>query len=255
VTLLPHHLALIEESAISEQVARERGYFSVSKPGDLNGRFPKSQRLAPALVVPIHDAWGVQVFCQLRADEPRVIDGRTVKYETPRGSRLTIDVPPAVRPHLGDPRVPLIVTEGARKADSAVSAGLRAVNLLGVSGWKGRNEKGGLTALDDWAMMALNDGRPVYVAFDSDAMTKQSVHQAVSRWGNSLSTVARRCGSSICRTARTEVRRDSTTSWPPATPATTCWRWRAMCCDRCRRTHRPQLCRMYRCSRPASWPP
>ena len=184
--LLPQHAQLLRDSAISDEVAEQRGYFSVSRPGDLNGRFPNSQRLAPALVVPIHNVWGEQVFCQLRPDEPRAIDGRTVRYETPRGARLVIDVPPAVRPRLGDPKCPLIVTEGARKADAAVSVGLNAVNLLGVSGWKGRNADGGITALDDWSMVALNDGRLVYICFDSDAMTKSAVHAEVIKLARHL---------------------------------------------------------------------
>jgi len=47
-----------------------------------------------------------------------------------------------VRAHLGDPTIPLLITEGIRKADAAVSAGLCAVDILGVWNWRGRNEAG-----------------------------------------------------------------------------------------------------------------
>jgi hypothetical protein len=55
-----------------------------------------------------------------------------VKYETPQGQRNGIDIPPGVRDQIGDPTVTLLVTEGSRKADAAVSAGLCCVSLLGV---------------------------------------------------------------------------------------------------------------------------
>ena len=40
---------------------------------------------------------------QIRPDKPRSVRGRIVKYETPAGGRLSIDVPPTARPWLGDP--------------------------------------------------------------------------------------------------------------------------------------------------------
>ena len=59
---------------------------------------------------------------QTRADEPRIVNGEAVKYETPSGSRMALDVPPSCREHLADPRIPLFVTEGVRKADKAIGA-------------------------------------------------------------------------------------------------------------------------------------
>jgi hypothetical protein len=64
-----------------------------------------------------------------------------------------------------NPYVPLIVTEGLRKADAAVSVGVCCLGLLGVWNWRGRNEVGGATALVDWERIALK-GRSVYLAFD-----------------------------------------------------------------------------------------
>ena len=177
--LLPQHRELIEASGISDKIAEQRGYFSVSEPQELQGVVPKSQHLAPALVIPVFNTWGEKEFFQIRPDSPRVVDGRSRKYETPRGAGLTIDCPPSTRPHLGNPKVPLVITEGVRKADAAASIGLRAIDLLGVWGFRGSNGEGGITALDAWNAIALNTGRPVYICFDSDAMTKKSVHGAV----------------------------------------------------------------------------
>ena len=93
---------------------------------------------------------------------------------------MALDVPPACRPLLGNPAVPLYVTEGARKADAAASQGLCCIALLGVWNWRGSNEVGGKTALADWESIALND-REVGIVFDSDVMTKTAVHAALGR--------------------------------------------------------------------------
>ena len=74
--------------------------------------------------------------------------------------------------HLGTPVTrSQVVTEGVRKVDAIVSKGMTAIALLGVWNWRGTNQQGGKTALADWEAVALN-GRPVYLCFDSDVMTK-----------------------------------------------------------------------------------
>jgi hypothetical protein len=181
MTLLDHHAELLKASAISPEVADARGYWSATMPRELDRHFGQTQRrLVPALVIPTYDVRGEVVFHQLRPDEPRTVDGRVRKYEIPPRARMAIDVPPAVRTVLGNPKVPLGISEGARKADSAVTAGLYTVDFVGVWTWRGRNSDGGLTALSDWEYIALND-RVVYLIFDSDAMVKHEVHDALTR--------------------------------------------------------------------------
>ena len=179
--LLDHHAQLLHASGISDAVAHERGYWSATSRKQLERLFGETQRgLVPALVIPTFDVRGEVCFSQLRPDDPRTVKGRIRKYEMPYGARMAVDVPPAVRGVLGDPKVPLVVTEGARKADSAVSAGLCAIDLVGVWTWRGRNEHDGLTALPDFEYIALKD-REVFLGFDSDAMTKREVHAALER--------------------------------------------------------------------------
>jgi hypothetical protein len=139
----------------------------------------------PALVIPLWNVLGERAGAQLRPDTPRMLDGKPAKYETRAGQKMLLDVPPRVRPHLGDPARPLVITEGPIKADAAVSAGLDCVALLGVWSWRGRNDDGGKVALPDWDLVALN-GRRVLVAFDSDVMLKAQVHQALGRLGRFL---------------------------------------------------------------------
>jgi Domain of unknown function (DUF3854) len=142
--LLPQHEALLRDSAIAPAVARDRGYRSVTVRADLHRLgFSARQARVPALLIPIRDVHGEVALYQARPDEPRILDGRSVKYETPKGARMALDVPPSVRAMLGDPGVPLFITEGVRKADSAASIGLCCIALLGVWNWRGTNEQGG----------------------------------------------------------------------------------------------------------------
>jgi len=103
-----------------------------------------------------------------------------VKYESPRGSANRLDCPPRCRKMLGDPRVPLWVTEGSKKADSLASRGACSVSLAGVWGFKGKNELGGVTLLADWDYIALKE-RVVYLSFDSDVVAKEPVRKALVR--------------------------------------------------------------------------
>jgi hypothetical protein len=180
------HARLLPDSAVAPRVASARPYSTVARAAGL-GRlgFAKSQRNAPALVIPVRDVYGELATYQARPDEPRIVKGKPLKYETVAGDRMRIDVPPAVRGELGNPAVPLFLTEGARKADAAVSAGLCCIAVLGVWNWRGTNEWGGKTALADFESIAFKDaagvGRKVYIVFDSDAMTKRSVYLALTR--------------------------------------------------------------------------
>jgi hypothetical protein len=182
VALLPQHEKLLDESAISPDVRTERGYRSVERKAELEQLgFALSQRRVPCLLVPIWDVKGNPAFSAIRPDSPRTKTGKTIKYETPRGVCLVLDVPPRARPALADPKVPIFVTEGSRKADAAASQGLCCIDVLGVWGWRGTNASGGKTALADWDEIALS-GRTVYIAFDSDVTTKDQVRLALVRF-------------------------------------------------------------------------
>ncbi len=179
--LLPQHAELIRASDISPEVAAARGYRSIMTKAELKQLgFSDSQRRVPALLIPVRGVTGEIVTYQIRPDEPRIANGKPLKYETPSGTRMSLDVPPGIRSKLGDPTVPLFITEGARKADAAVSHGLCCIALLGVWNWRGTNEWGGQTALADWESIALR-GRRVYIVFDSDVMLKEAVHLALGR--------------------------------------------------------------------------
>ena len=142
--------------------------------------FSDTQARVPALLIPVYGTSGDLVLYQARPDTPHIKDGKPIKYETPRGSRMVLDVHPAARAALANPDTPLFVTEGIKKGDCLVSRGCCAVALLGVWNWRGTNELGGKTSLPDWEAVALNS-RQVYVIFDSDVMLKPQVHAALTR--------------------------------------------------------------------------
>ncbi|MEI6914775.1 MAG: DUF3854 domain-containing protein [Armatimonadota bacterium] len=179
--LLKQHADLIGASAISPQVSAERQYRSVSSKAEIRKLgFSESQSIAPTLLIPIYDVQGELCLYQHRPDTPRIRSGKALKYETPAGSKMRIDVPPRCGQSLCDPKIPLWITEGVRKADSAVSHGLCCIDLLGVWNWRGTNDQGGKTALPDWESIALN-GREVNICFDSDVVTKPQVADALMR--------------------------------------------------------------------------
>jgi hypothetical protein len=159
-------------------------------------------------------------FGRVKPDRPRQeqrADGsiRCIKYEQPRGVGLRIYVPPMVWPLMADPSLPLLVTEGEKKALAAAQLDFAIVGLSGVDCWskprpKGPDDRGRGTRelLDDWQAIALR-GRVVYVLFDAER--PGSTNDAV-RAAESAST-----GS--CRT-----------SWQKASASATSWPASACCC-------------------------
>ncbi len=178
-----HTKMLLEESSISREVVEARGYHTICTKAELKRLgFSENQCNVPGLLIPVYAPSGEIATYQYRPDLPRVgKNGKPVKYETPSGTRMALDVHPLARERLGDPSVPLFITEGVKKGDALVSRGLCAVALLGVWNWRGRNGDGGLTALAEWEHVALNGGRPVSIVYDSDVMRKPAVYKALAR--------------------------------------------------------------------------
>ena len=180
-----HRQTLEAESAIAAEAIERRGYFSTRDRGQLEGLgFGRSQQIIPALVVPLWNFRGEVDGYALRPDIPRNgSNGKPIKYEIPSGARPTLDVAPLTRDQIGDPTKPLIITEGAKKADAAASRGLCALNLNGVWAWRGKNAQGGLTALPDWENIAFKGtkSRWVLLCFDSDVSQKAGVEAALRR--------------------------------------------------------------------------
>lgn len=190
-SLSPAHREELEKaSAIRPQVIADRGYQSIG-PAEVT-HLPKAfqgYQHQPGLLIPIHTVRGTIESWQLKPLKPRIgKNGKPIKYETAALAPQVLDVPPSVLQYLKDPKWPMVITEGAKKVDSAISSGLPCtIGLQGVYGWRGTNADGGKTALSDWEQIALN-GRQVMLAFDSDVMTKSDVRGALTRLASFLSS-------------------------------------------------------------------
>src|SRR5215212_10715298 len=93
-----HRRMLEEESAISEETWQTRGYGTVRSRSELVGIFPKWQRRAPALFVPMYSPDGETTSAQIRPNTPRRNrrSGKSVKYETAHKSGIILDVHPSM---------------------------------------------------------------------------------------------------------------------------------------------------------------
>lgn len=180
-----HQHELYVESGIAQEVIRQRYYQSLT--GDqLPTTFAEYQK-RDGLLIPIYNVRGELASFQLKPESPRTgKNGKPIKYETAANSPQVIDVPRACTSMISNPTIPLWITEGAKKVDSALSHGVRCIiGLQGVYGWRGTNADGGKTALPDWESIALNN-REVVIAFDSDVMVKDAVRAALNRLASFL---------------------------------------------------------------------
>ena len=174
------HAEMLARSGISPERAASRGYETITSKARLTEiGITRDGRRVPGLLIPLRGVDGSVWGHQYRPDDPRTLaTGRTVKYETPTDQRNGLDVPPGVGSVLGDPSIPLWITEGTKKADCAAAQGLCCVALLGVWGWRGTNSKGGTTALQDFQDVALKS-RQVVICYDSDVQRKPAVRGAM----------------------------------------------------------------------------
>ncbi|KPL80848.1 hypothetical protein ADN00_01275 [Ornatilinea apprima] len=200
-----HLKMLVEESGISDQVIRGRGYRTITIEGDLvQYGFSMAQRRVPGLLIPLHTTDGKIGLHVYRPDNPRIYEDRSkrdsdglrpvkvLKYEIPKGTGVRVDCPPACLSGLKNPAMPLYITEGQKKGDALASVGATAVCLLGVWNFKGRNEFGATTILADFDFIAW-ENRSVRIVFDSDVMYKPSVRQAMER----LTEILQRKGATV----------------------------------------------------------
>lgn len=185
--LTDHQCHLQEGSGIGTEVIQERGYKSLLGKSELEKLgFSRVQQRTPGILIPLWGVDGKQAGYQYRPDSPRVSQrARPIKYENPYGSNIRLDCPPRCNKSLGDPSIPLWITEGCKKADALASRGACAISLTGVWGFKGKNELGGVVFLADWDYIALKD-RTIYLAFDSDVVAKESVKKALERLAEHL---------------------------------------------------------------------
>jgi Domain of unknown function (DUF3854) len=202
--LLAHHLEDLRRSGLSEDSIHAGGFFSMTKSEDvrraLNWGHSYRGELGPCLAIPFFDANGRPMrqakhfhavsgdyadYVRLKPDSPGLNDeGTPRKYESPCGEPNHAYFPTWTRSVLQDPSIPLLITEGEKKAAKADQEKLPCIGLVGVWGWQQKRPRGAdgkprgprilLSELADIAWQ----GRIVYIVFDSDAATKKEIQQA-----------------------------------------------------------------------------
>jgi hypothetical protein len=182
-SLWPHHLADLESSGLTAETIRAAGTYSGT---EACVRELLGFGVGPGLVFPFpgtEDRPGFP-FAQVKPDVPPTwMNG--AKYLTRKDAGCRVYIPPIVPPdRLKNPRVPVYLTEGAKKALKAAQEGLLCVALAGVDAWKDRRS-GKSTPLPDLDRIGWQ-GRRVYLVYDSDLAQKPAVRFAEFRLAREL---------------------------------------------------------------------
>jgi hypothetical protein len=178
--LSPEHRRMLDEgSDISRPVAAARGYRTITRTADLPPEFPDWQRRR-GLLVRTHSPDGETTGYQLRPDKPiKRKKGKPPKYETPAGSRITLDSNPEMAEEVRAGSGELWTTEGCKKVDALASRGIPAVGIIGVWNFAEPDTKS-TRPLPCWSHVRTR-GRRVYVCYDADARTNPDVQEALRR--------------------------------------------------------------------------
>jgi hypothetical protein len=201
----PHQREL-RESGLTDETVCAAGIRSLDRKREADeitktlrwGR-PYEGRYGDCWVIPYPNPDGTPSgYARLKFSKPRAGEDKktgerkTVKYEAPKGVPNRAYFPPRTLPVLQDPAVPLLVTEGEKKALKADQEGFPTVGLSGVWAWQRKREKNkdGLPAgprdlIPDLGAIPW-EGRRVFVVFDSDAATNKNVQEAERHFAKAL---------------------------------------------------------------------
>jgi hypothetical protein len=174
-----HRRMLFDGDRISVDVGEARGYRTIRNRSEMPPEFANWQRRR-GLLVPTYSPDGKTRGHQLRPDRPiRRKNGNAPKYETPAGSRITLDVNPLMLKEVCQGDGDLWVTEGCKKVDALASRGEPAIGFIGVWNMAAPKTKG-TVPLTCWQHVRLR-GRRMIIVFDADARTNPDVQEALRR--------------------------------------------------------------------------
>jgi len=182
MNLYPEHLADLRKSGLSDQTILDAKIYSVSS-SDFSRKLgfndPKIESL---MAFPYPGCGGFERF---KIFPP--LDGR--RYLQPKGSGSHLYIPDAVEKILGDPTIPIYITEGEKKTLKAIQEGLPCVGLGGLWNWSnGDDEK---TLITDFDRIEFR-GRLVFLVPDNDWLEpnrhgeQRNLQQAVFELGYRL---------------------------------------------------------------------
>ncbi len=176
--LEPHHIEDLQRSGLSLKTIREANVHSISDEAVeriLGFNITKSAGLAFPYLLP--EGTASDPFIRVKIDLPPIINGKTARYLSPKGSGNRLYIPPGIQSSLKDTFKAIYITEGEKKALKAVQEGLYCVALSGVWCWREKDHSGESHPIGDLDLLEWND-RHVFIVFDSDAIQKPSVLKA-----------------------------------------------------------------------------
>lgn len=199
----PKHLGDLQSSGLTFETIEAAGLYSVSggnRISEILGGYLDHRtagRMGSCLAFPYFDSAGnameyvngsgtAHPFIRLKPDKPRkgAKGDRSRKYESPLGGSSRAYIPIRTRAALLDATIPLLITEGEKKALCADQNGLPTIGLAGVWCFQiGRTEdirgnKIGLRELIPDLEAVQWPGRIVTIVFDSDIIAKPEVQWA-----------------------------------------------------------------------------
>jgi len=179
--LLPHHLADLRRSGLSDDTILRSGIFSAP---EAQVREILGYGCGSGMVIPYYDPFnsGRIVLHRARLDNPGN-DGK--RYRTPKGAANRLYIPPVLDPaKVTDPTVPICLVEGEKKALKAAQEGLYCLGLAGVWSWKTRTN-GKSHSIPDLVQIPWRN-RTVTIVYDSDLAAKTAVQFAEFRLAQEL---------------------------------------------------------------------
>ena len=189
--LLPHHLADLQASGLTDETIQAAGLYSEAD----NARLARilgwsvPRKMSPSLVFPYFTIDGTNGYSRVKPDDPRTRQGKPVKYESPKGRSNQVYLPPGSRCRLDDGQEMLLITEGEKKSLALDQAGFVTVGLVGVWGWKVARQQRLLPELETLSWR----GREVRIVFDSDIRHNPDVQNAETM----LAALLRRLGACV----------------------------------------------------------
>ncbi|AMV23766.1 hypothetical protein VT84_05095 [Gemmata sp. SH-PL17] len=186
MNLLPQHAADLRASGLTDETIAAAGIRSESDPDVIRKLLNwkgGAAKLGPCMVIPHFGPNGAPTGYHILKPERPLTDnkGRVRKYECVKGRETEAYFPPGTRAALADPTIPLLVTEGAKKALATDQVGLACVALAGVFGFQQKRPKGtdgkatGPRKLIESLTPVVWKGRTVTIIYDSDATTNKNV--------------------------------------------------------------------------------
>ena len=186
-----NHLADLRASGLSDETIQAAGLYSETDLARLTRilGWNVPRKLSPSLVFPYFGIDGANGYCRVKPDDPRVCQGKPIKYESPKGRPNQAYLPPGNRCRLEDGQEMLLITEGEKKSLALDQAGFVTVGLVGVWGWKVARQQRLLPELETLPWR----GREVRIVFDSDVRHNPDVLNAETM----LAAILRRAGACV----------------------------------------------------------